>query len=425
MKPRIFTSTLFLAMLLLLNNSHAQEKRFPFEEIKPDCVCPDFEWNNRGHLELKDIGQSVHDLEIRLDIHAKWNDRMIVQIIRNAGKYEGYFYHKRTESFFTPEKDSIIKYKGKWEKYNFKKFRLTDVNLDSVVKVLMAHQITTLPYQNEIYKKGFLSPYFIRYKIDGKTRSFQFGSPEDPIREFPDEPVYRHYDAILKTLFGMTNPMYEQIWKDIDLQYEKEQRDTIFLRKPNAEGHSVYVDKDKDSPYYEVLRNLDYAKADKDYLQSIQELQKYKKTDGKKANLGILPHNWVQLHLYRGKYYVYSPSDRTQFKISLNDSTLITKGMERRVDLLNDAQQTGKFVYEINATDYKGQSHSFRVHLVNKSRGIAVFEDLFEKSSHILMANAEWIQRFPLVTNYSPNHMEPEFVFDVPDYEGLIYQEPK
>jgi hypothetical protein len=423
MKFTDIQAAFFLAILLLFNRSHAQDKRFPFEEIKPDCECPDMEWNNRGQLELKDISQSAHDLEIRLDVHAKWNDRMIIQIIRNAGKYEGYFYHKRTESMPMFEKDSLIKYKGKWEKYNFKKFRLTYVNLDSVVKVLMAHQITTLPYQNEIYKKGFLSPYFIRYKIDQNTRSFQFGSPEDPIREFPDEPVYRHYDAILKTFWPLITPMYLQIWKDVDLQQQKEERDTIFLRKPNAEGHSVYVDKDRDSPYFEVLKNLDYTKADKDYVRSMKALQKYKKVAGRKVDLATLPRNWVQLHLYKGKYYVYSPSNRTQLRVSLNDSTLITKGMERRVDLLNDAQQTSKFVYEIAATDYKGQSDSFRIHLINKSRGIAVFEDLFEKGSHILMVTIERADRFPLVTNYTPNHMEPEFVFDVPDFGGLIGRE--
>jgi hypothetical protein len=424
MKHQIFSCALFLAVLLSSKICYTQEKRYPFEEIKPDCICPDFEWNNRGHLELKDISQSVHDLEIRLDVHAKWHDRMIIQIIGNAGKYEGYFYHKRTESFYTHEKDSIIKYKGKWEKYNFKKFRLTDVNLDSVVKVLLAHQITTLPYQNEIYKKGFLSPYFIRYKIDGKTRSFQFGSPEDPIREFPDEPVYRHYDAILKTFWPLINPMYIQIWKDVELQQKKEERDTIFLRRPSAEGHSIYVDKDaRKSPYFRWLKSLDYTNADKDYARSMKELQKYKKNDGKKADLSTMSRHWVQLHLYKGKYYAYSPSNRSQVKISLNDSTLITMGMERRVDLINDVQQTEKNVYQISTTDYKGQSGSFRIHIIDAYRDIAVFENLFEKGSHLLMVTAERADRFPLITNYSPNHMEPEFVFDVPDFKGLMNPE--
>jgi len=424
MKYQIFGSVLLLTILLSLNICSAQERRYPFEELKPDCVCPDMEWNNRGHLELKDISQSVHDLEIRLDVHAKWNNRMIIQIIKNAGKYEGYFYHKRTESFYTPEKDSIIKYKGKWEKYNFKKFRLTDVNLDSVLKVLMAHQITTLPYQNQIYKKGFLSPYFIRYKIDGKTRSFQFGSPEGPMREFPDEPVYRHYDAILKTLFKMVDPMYAQVWKDVQLQQEKEERDTIFLKKPNAEGHSVYIDKNwKESPYFARLTSLDYTNTDKAYLVDIKALQKHKKAERQPIDLGELPRNWIRLHMYKGKFYLYSPSNGSPLRIALNDSTMIVNEMERTVDLVNNVEQTSKYVYSVNVTNFKGQSYMFQIHLIDPARGIAVFENTFEKGWYSLMVTAEQAHRFPLVINYTPNHMEPEFVFDTPDFKELLSNE--
>jgi hypothetical protein len=382
------------------------------------------EWNNRGHLELKDISQSIHDLEIRLDVHAKWNNRMIIQIIKNAGKYEGYFYHKRTESFYTPEQDSIIKYKGKWEKYNFKKFRLTDANLDSVVKVLMAHQITTLPYQNEIYKKGFLSPYFIRYKIDGKARSFQFGSPEAPMREFPDEPVYQHYNAVLKTLFKMVDPMYAQIWKDVHLQQEKEESDTVFLRKPNAEGHSVYVDKGgDDSPYFARLKNLDYTKADKAYLRGLKLLHKYKQPQRQPIDLGKLPRTWVQLHMYKGKFYVYSASNGSKLKIALNDSTTIVKEMESSVRLINDVHQKDKSIYQVSTTDFRGRTSLFQIHLIHRSRGIAVFEDYFGKGSHVLMVATERAHRFPMVINYTPNHMEPEFLFDAPDFKQLLSNE--
>jgi len=423
MKHQLFSSALFLAILLSLDICFAQEKRYPFEELKPDCVCPDMEWNNKGHLELKDISQSVHDLEIRLDVHAKWNNRMIIQIIKNAGKYEGYFYHKRTESFYTTEKDSIIKYKGKWEKYNFKKFRITDANLDSAVKVLMASQITTLPNQKEIYKKGFISPYILSYKIDGKIRSFRFGAPGNPMKEFPDEPVYEHYDTILKTLFKMVDPMYSQIWKDVQLQQEKEERDTIFLKKPNAEGHSVYVDKSgSESPRFASLTSLNYTNTDKAYLRDLKALQKYKK-EQRAIDLGKLPHNWIQLHMYKGKFYLYSPSNGSPLRIALNDSTMIVSAMERTVSLMNHVEQTGKNAYRVNVTKYNGQSRSFQIHLIHPSRGIAVFEDTFEKGSYLLMVTAERAHRLPLVINYTPHHMEPEFVFDTPDFKKLLSNE--
>ena len=288
----------------------------------------------------------------------------------------------------------------------------------------MAHQITTLPYQNEIYKKGFLSPYFIRYKIDGKTRSFQFGAPDGPMREFPDEPVYQHYDTILKTLFKMVDPMYSQIWKDVKLQQEKEEHDTIFLKKPNAEGHSVYVDKGgRESPYFASLTNLDYTNADKAYLRDLKALQKYKKEQERPIDLGKLPRNWIQLHMYKGKFYLYSPSNGSPLRIALNDSTMIVSAMERTVSVMNHLEQTGKNAYRVNVTKYNGQSRSFQIHLIHPARGIAVFEDTFEKGSYLLMVTAERAHRLPLVINYTPHHMEPEFVFDTPDFKKLLSNE--
>ncbi|RZK25152.1 MAG: hypothetical protein EOO43_06245, partial [Flavobacterium sp.] len=374
MKNQIFIGALILGILLSLNFCYGQEKRYPFEEISLNCECPDFEWKNM-HRELKNISQSANDLEIRLDMHAKWHNRTTTLITRNKGKYEGAYYHKRTESFLTLEKDSLIKYKGKWEKYNFKKFKLEHVNLDSIVEVLLSQQIKTLPNQNEIYNKGFMTPFTISYKIDGEMRSFHFGHPDDPMREYPDEPVYRHYDAILKTFFAITDPMYRQIWNDIKLQNEKEQRDTIFLRKPNSDGHSVYIDKaGRASPYFTILKNLDYTYADEQYNLDIKALWKFRKPALKPVNLGKLPRNWVPLHMYKGKYYVYSPSNRTQLKISLNDSTLISKGMERSLDIIDNVHQKGENVYEVMTTDYQGQIRLFKIHLIDKYRGIAVFE---------------------------------------------------
>jgi len=207
---------------------------------------------------------------------------------------------------------------------------------------------------------------------------------------------------------------------------EKEERDTIFLKKPNAEGHSVYIDKNwNESPYFAELTSLNYTSADKAYLGDIKALQKYKKKPGQPIDLGKLPRNWIQLHTYKGKFYVYSPSNGSPLRIALNDSTMIVSAMERSVDLINNVKQTGKYVYRVNVTKYNGQSYSFQIHLINLARGMAVFEDTFEKGWYSLMVTAEQAHRFPLVRNYSPHHMEPEFVFDTPDFKELLNNEKK
>ncbi len=416
MKRQLLFYSFFLALVLTFNISLAQQKRYDFQEIVPGCACPEFEKSTYG-WELKPTDDST-EFEIRFLLNAKWYDQMVTTITRKDGKYVGYFYHKMKDDFRTSTPLSV-------NPYHYKKFHIDEANLDSIVEQLLAHQITTLPNQREIYKKGFLTPYHIIYKINGSKRSFSFGSPQDPIREYPDEPVYRHYEAILTMFLKMVRPMYSQVRSDISreitLQQEKEKRDTIFLRKPNAEGHSVYVDKDEaKSPYFAVLTNLDYTNSDKQYKQDVKELQKYKKPRIQPITLGELPRNWVQLHTYKERFYVYSPSNRTQRKVSFNDSTMLVKEMERMVHLINGVTQNSKDVYAVSTTDFRGNERKFRVHLVEKSRGIAVFENFFGKGSHALMVTVERANRFPLVVNYSPNHMEPEFVFDTPDFKTLL-----
>jgi hypothetical protein len=184
------------------------------------------------------------------------------------------------------------------------------------------------------------------------------------------------------------------------------------------------VDKDEEkSPYFAELTKLDYTRTDKSYLQSINELLPYRKTPNKNISLGDLPRNWVQLHIYKGKFYVYSPSSGPQRQISLNDSSMIVQEMERSVRLINDVQQKNKNIYQVSTTDFRGRTSLFQIHLIHRSRGIAVFEDYFEKGSHALMVTVERASRFPLVTNYSPNHIEPEFVFDTPDFKEMLSNE--
>jgi len=205
---------------------------------------------------------------------------------------------------------------------------------------------------------------------------------------------------------------------------EKEERDTIFLKKPNAEGHSVYIDKNwKESPYFAALTSLDYTNTDKAYLLDVKALQKYKKADRQPIDLGELPRNWIYLHMYKGKFYLYSPSNGSPRRIALNDSTMIVNEMERTVSLINNVKQADKYAYFVNVTNFKGQSYTFQIHLIDPARGVAVFEDIFEKGSYSLMVTAEQAHRFPLVINYTPHHLELEFVFDKPDFKELLSNE--
>ncbi|MES2830071.1 MAG: hypothetical protein V4687_18075 [Bacteroidota bacterium] len=418
MKHQIFSLSLLTAILLCFNVSFGQAKRYPFEEITLDCKCPEFEWGGMGR-ELKNIKESTNDFEIRLDVYAKWSNRMSTIISRNNGVYEAHYYHKLKNNNFTVNVDSLIKYKGKWEEYNFKKFRIEGYNLDSITKLLLKNGLISLPNQNEVYKKGFMSSYIISYKIDGKLRSFVFGYPEDAMREYPDEPIYRQYKALLDIFFGMTNPMYNQIWGDINIQQEKERRDTIFLRKPNAKGHAVYVDKDEDnSPYFDVVRNIDYTIPDKNDLKSIDRLQKYNKRTGP-VNLHDLPQTWVELHRYKGEYYIYAPAKVSETKVSLSASTMIVRDAKNEIRLIDSVQQTDKNNFLVTNTDVNGKTRVFNIYMLHWARSLAIFEDFYGKGKHQLMVGIEDAYKFSIITNNSPKHDDPEYEFEMPDFEKL------
>ena len=399
----------------------AQQARYPFQEITREVIAPEIEWNIRGHREFKSIAQSKSDFEIRFDVFAKWHNRMATVITRKDGKYVANFYHKQTESLPKHEQDSSIKYKGEWERYNFKKFPITQVNLDSLVEQLLTHQILSLPDQSKIYKKGFLSPFLVSYKVNGKVGSFRFGSPEDPIREHPDEPVYQHYDAILNMYGKITTPMYRQVWADVEEAYKKEQLDTIFLRKPHSEGHSVYVDKNKDDDdYHNMLTDLEDTIADQDYIKKFHQLKPFKDSVANQISIGKLPRHWIPLYNYKGNYYLYWPSNRVRRRLSIYGNTLVFNDMERSVSSLNKVSTKDNKTFEVRTTKVNGSQADFKIRFIPYPMGIAVFEDFFGKGSKMLMVDAKYAAFHLVIVNHTPKNMEPEFIFEDPDYEELL-----
>lgn len=422
MVNRSFTYFISLICLFFLGTSCiAQEVRYPFKEITRVVIAPELEWSNQGQREFKSISQSKNDFEIRFDVFAKWNDRMATVITRKNGKYEGSFYHKQKETFSIYEQDSIVKYKGQWEKYNYKKFPITQANLDSLVEQLIKHQILTLPDQNKIYTKGFMSPYLISYKIGDKIGSFRFGPTADPIRENPNEPIYQHYDAILKMFFKIITPMHKQVWADVEDKYRKEQLDTVFLRKTHADGHYVYIDKNKyDDDYHNNLTNLDDTIADQDYIKKFHQLKQFRQSSANQISIGKLPRHWIPIYWYKGNYYLYWPSNRVRKRLSIYKNTVVINEMERSVRSLNNVSIKDNKTFEVSTTNVNGGKADFKIRFIPYPLGIAVFEDLFGKGSKVLMVEAKYAAFHLVIVNHTPKHMEPEFIFEEPNYEELL-----
>ncbi len=204
-----------------------------------------------------------------------------------------------------------------------------------------------------------------------------------------------------------------------------QKQDTTFLKPRNQEGHAIYIDPSPDSEYYEKIADISYTLSNKDYKESMERLNIHKKPFNQIDLTGI-PRNWCALELYKGKYYVYAPSEWSYTRVSLNDSTVIQQDMERSISLLDATSKIDKNSYKFfRIKDYTSQRNSFTIHIIDVERGIAVFENLYSNPfgklfPFKLMVDINKIKEFPIVVNYSPQHRELEFVFDEPDFKELL-----
>ena len=190
---------LFLMLISIAVN--AQKKINSYEIVDKDCLCPEFEWVNSG-FQLKDIQKSENEMEIRLTTSSAAAYKNITVITQNEGKYESYFYSKRTPTPLVTYPDSLSKY-GKWEKHPFIKIPVSDRNIDSVFLELVYNNVLNLPSQNEIYKKSFATFFKIEYKVNNHFRSYTFGTMKKPRKEFPDVKEYQQYANILLLFYDL------------------------------------------------------------------------------------------------------------------------------------------------------------------------------------------------------------------------------
>lgn len=203
-------------------------------------------------------------------------------------------------------------------------------------------------------------------------------------------------------------------------------KDTTFLVKEyTSEGNRdiVYIDRDPNSwAYNKTLEKEVDPAATKMYLETAK--QKYSVVPSK-HRLPKLVKNWYPLHMYKGKYYVYYPSDGCVNNwVSISDSIVLQK---------MDCEEPYPFILEsVNANassteiDFKlvhpiDGKMSMKIHVINSERGIAVIERLMNnETSYQLVVDEKKIKKFPIVVNYNPDERSDEFMFDNVDFKKLL-----
>ncbi|WP_285058172.1 hypothetical protein [Pedobacter ginsengisoli] len=204
-----------------------------------------------------------------------------------------------------------------------------------------------------------------------------------------------------------------------------QQLDTVFLKPRDKEGHAIFIDPNPNSAYYARIADTAYTRKDREHKESIRRLKSFKVKANKPLRITDIPLNWCKLSLYKGKYYLYAPSDWSYTRVSLSDSIFIEMGMERMIYGTSSFSKTGENSYKISTVaDYNGSKSSIDIHVIDPEKGIAVFEYLKlandPSGRYELMIDVNKIKQFPVIVNYTPQHKEIEFNFDSPDFGALL-----
>ncbi|HTL09526.1 MAG TPA: hypothetical protein VL307_14745, partial [Chitinophagaceae bacterium] len=155
---------------------------------------------------------------------------------------------------------------------------------------------------------------------------------------------------------------------------QRNARDTVFLlREDSLYYHAVFIENNKHSDFYSQLlssRNSFNVGIYEDAIQSLRDAG-IKLT--KRAPLTIFKQ-WTPLYVYKGKYYVYSPSDGLYNNwIDINDST-ISGGGDIWVNAVVSATRKGKGKYQVATKDPNNKNEILNIYTIDQKNQTAVFE---------------------------------------------------
>lgn len=203
-------------------------------------------------------------------------------------------------------------------------------------------------------------------------------------------------------------------------------KDTVFLMKNfTSEGsrHIIYIESNPKSWAYTKALEKDFDP--ETYNMYLKEaVEKYNAAPGK-HKLPQFSKNWYPLYLYKGKYYVYYPSDNCVNNwVSINDSTVVlTAGCEGPYPaVIQHITMKEQNRLTMDVTDPLFGSVTMTIHLINLQRGIAIIGSKLSSGEikYQLVVDENKFRNFPIIVNYNPNGKSEEFEFDPIDYRKLL-----
>jgi hypothetical protein len=201
-------------------------------------------------------------------------------------------------------------------------------------------------------------------------------------------------------------------------------KDTIFLLKEKRTigYHTVFIDTNPTSEFYRTITDFSFTGDDAhSYTRSLEFFKGQKLT---RFTNRTFPRKWIELYQYKGRFYVYYPSDfYFEYKVRITDSTYIIHTGEGPIaNKIISFSKVDSCTYSFRLTGQYGRNRRLTVHIVDLKKGIAVFEENVDGQGkeYFLMVAADKARNLPLIVNYSRDQKELEFQFKTPDYKKLL-----
>lgn len=232
-------------------------------------------------------------------------------------------------------------------------------------------------------------------------------------------------------VFSLTGANYHKLKTQLAKVHIETHADTIFISRDYY--HKVYVEQNRQSPFYSNLMDFKMDKSELDeYKGNYRSLKKDFPAPLTKYDLQGLPKEWIPLYKYKGKYYVYSPSEEgNEGRRIITDSTMVYWFMDGpNPQPLLSVKRIKENIWYLNVNSYFKHINGFPdrpdakliIHIIDPKNKIAIWEDKNqpETDRYELYIPKACAQDFDMIVNRSLQTKVPEFQFDKIDYNALL-----
>lgn len=210
--------------------------------------------------------------------------------------------------------------------------------------------------------------------------------------------------------------------------------DTTFISRRISNGiyHAIYVESDKKSKYYDRITNFEFDHDDSLLYSLIYQRSTQAIFNGDplpKIEISpALPLQWCGLNSYKGKFYLYAPSDwGLNRNVIITDSTITTYIIEGPVPHPIDGfKSIDQNTFEFSFHGIEGKTSKMTIHVIDWENQIAVFDNHAKSDDfrYSLKVGASKARQFPIVVNHCKDVRQLEFNFDKTNFKKLLAQKP-